>query len=90
MKFMAEIKRVLGTSWFKIVAFFAGVFGAGLAIAGVSGATGTTLEDQFTSTQTSIMTELGYGAALLIAILLFVIGITVLVKWARKGSKMTA
>jgi hypothetical protein len=61
-----------------------------LSIAGVAGATGTTLEDSFTTTQASILQEMAEGAALLIAVMLFVIGITVLVKWSRKGSKMTA
>lgn len=85
-----RLKDILTRTWFKVVSLFAAILAGGVAVAGISGATGTTLEDQFTSTQTSIMSELGYGAALLIAILLFVIGITVLVKWARKGSKMTA
>ncbi len=77
--------------WMALVALLVTGGVSVLALGGVAGATGATaLEDQFTSTQTSILSELGYGAALLIAILLFVIGITVLVKWARKGSKMTA
>ena len=87
---MNTLKNAVTTTGAKVAVGVASAFALVLGVVGLAGATGTTLEDQFTSTQTSILSELGYGAALLIAILLFVIGITVLVKWARKGSKMTA
>ena len=75
----------------RVAAFVTAAVVAGASVVGIGGAAGAvTLEEQFTSTQTSLLQEFGYGAALLIAILLFVVGITVLVKWARKGSKMSA
>ena len=61
---------------------------AALAIGGTSGA--VTLDEQFTTAQTSVLQELGLGATLLIAVTLFVVGITVLVKWLRKGARQTA
>lgn len=68
--------------------------GAGVVLASVvafvtaSGATGlTTLETTFSSTQSQLVTELGYGVALVVALLLIGLGVRMLVKWSRHGVK---
>lgn len=86
-KFMNAV-RGLNTRAAKIAVGLTVGTSAALAIAGTSGA--VTLEEQFTSAQTSVLSELGLGATLLIAVTLFVVGITVLVKWLKKGAKQTA
>ena len=63
---------------------------AALAITGIAGATPVTLDEQFSTAQTSVLQELGLGATLLIAVTLFVTGITILVKWLTKGGKKVA
>jgi hypothetical protein len=54
---------------------------------GVAGATQPTVEETMATTQTSVLTEFGYGAGLLIAVMLFVIGIRIVWKWSNKASK---
>lgn len=60
------------------------------ALSGVAGAAQPTVEETFSTTQTSVLTEFGYGAALVIAVLLFVIGIRIVVNWSNKASKQKA
>lgn len=67
-----------------------GLVASGVAVSGIAGATQPTVEETFTTTQTQVLQEFGYGAALLIAVMLFVIGITIVYKWSRKAAKQTA
>ncbi len=50
---------------------------------GVSGATG--IETVFTTTQASLVTEIGYGVALVVALLVIGLGVRMLVKWSKLG-----
>lgn len=52
-------------------------------IAGTSGAVG--IETTFNTTQASLVTEIGYGVALVVALLLIGLGVRMLIKWSKKG-----
>jgi len=56
-----------------------------IGMASVAGATGTPIEDTFTSTKAALTTELGYGVALVVALLLIGLGVRMLIKWSKKG-----
>lgn len=62
---------------------------ATLAIAGTASAyvppNTSRLDTLFTESQANVLHELGLGATLLIAITLFVVGIWILVRWARRA-----
>jgi len=44
------------------------------------------ISDVFASTQTNLLTEIGYASTLVVALLLIGLGVRMLVKWARKGT----
>ena len=84
------MKKFLRTFGYRTYMAVAGVGAGVLAFAGTAGATTPTVEETMSTTQTSILTEFGYGAAMLIAVMLFVIGIRIVWKWSTKASKQTA
>jgi len=44
-----------------------------------------TISATFTSVQSSLVTELGYGVALVVALLLIGLGVRMLIKWSKHG-----
>lgn len=48
-------------------------------------ASAATIEATFASTQTALVTEMGYAVALVVALLLIGLGVRMLVKWSRRG-----
>ena len=64
------------------------VAGAAVAVSAASVpavAGAATIEATFASTQTALVTEMGYGVALVVALLLIGLGVRMLIKWSRKG-----
>lgn len=59
------------------------VLGVTALTSGVAGA--ATISETFASTQASLVTELGYGVALVVALLLIGLGVRMLIKWSKKG-----
>jgi len=56
-----------------------------LGLATGAGATGDSISTVFTTTQASLVTEMGYGVALVVALLLIGLGVKMLIKWSKKG-----
>jgi predicted transporter len=56
-----------------------------ISVPSIAGATAPTIETTFASTQASLLTELGYGVALVVALLLVGLGVRMIVKWSKKG-----
>ena len=71
-KFAFTIAAILGVGGFGAIAF-----------SGTAGA--ATIESTFSTTQASLITELGYGVALVVALLLIGLGVRMLIKWSKKG-----
>lgn len=59
---------------------------AGVGVEAVATNAGAaTISATFASTQTALVTELGYGVALVVALLLIGLGVRMLIKWSKKG-----
>jgi len=59
------------------------ILGATALTSGVAGA--AAISATFTSVQSSLVTELGYGVALVVALLLIGLGVRMLIKWSKHG-----
>lgn len=84
------MKNLVNKTSARMTAAGLAVIAAVCSIAGVAGAAQPTVEETMSTTQASVLQEYGYGAALLIAVMLFVIGIRIVYKWSTKASKQTA
>jgi predicted transporter len=85
---MNQMKMLVRSRSARICAVLSAVVSAAVVSATAASAActaGDKICETFASTQTSLLTQMGYGVALVVALLLLGIGIRMLVKWAKMG-----